>query len=456
MVTISMAGDKSSDTIVALATPKGSGAIAIVRLSGEEAIAIAANVVQHGEKLRRQKSHSLHLVDLLLEDGSLLDRVLCAVYRSPASYTGEDSVEFFLHGGTYIAAKTIERCCQSGAQIAEPGEFTLRAFLNGRMDLAQAEAVADLVAAKSALSHRAAMLQRGGALSGRIRLMRDELLTICAMVELEIDFSDQDVPVLDRESVQDALAKIWKDLKSLEESFKRGRLAREGATVAIAGAPNVGKSSLFNALLGEDRAIVDETPGTTRDAVEAVVDWQGLSVRLVDTAGQTELFAGADAKAVQRSRHATREADLVLWVLDLSNPRSGEPPGTLGGDRTVIVGNKVDIADRSYDISSYDLRTCATSGLGVEAVKQAIFNRLAGFETIQLDEGVLTRERHLVALRKGLESLEKGRAVLRDGLGEELLSLDLREAVDHLGEIIGEIVPEDVLNRIFADFCIGK
>lgn len=441
---------------MALATSKGRGAIAIVRLSGDKSIDVAARLVKAPRRLRNQKSHRLSLVDVLLEDGSLLDKALCAVYRGPHSYTGENAVEFFLHGGNYIAAKIIERCCQAGARVAQHGEFTQRAFLHGRLDLAQAEAVADLVAAEGAASHRVAMLQREGALSRRIRGIRDRLIEICSLVELEIDFSDQEQPVVERSEMIGMLSDIESELRGLEESFLRGRLAREGATLAIAGAPNVGKSTLFNALLGEDRAIVHEAPGTTRDAVEGTVEWDGLAIRLMDTAGQAERFAGPDGEAVERARQAASGADVVIWVMDLSEPNPEGPPNTIA-DRLVAVGNKADLVeDDKVTLTVEQIRISALKRTGLEKVKQTVLRKMSPADTTELSTGILTRERHLDAVRRGLKALGEAHRVLKADRGDELLAADLQEAVSHLGEIIGDITPEDVLNRIFSNFCIGK
>lgn len=447
---------ESEDTIVALTTPRGRGAIAMVRISGDRAIDVAAHLVKDPQRLRRQKTHQLHLVDLLLEDGSLLDRPLCAVFCAPHSYTGEDVVEFFLHGGTYIAAKVIELCCQKGARVARPGEFTLRAFLHGRLDLAQAEAVADLVAAEGAAAHRTAIEQRQGALSRRIRDLRHRLIEIYSLVELDIDFSDQDLPVINRNQTLLLLREVEGDLRRLEASFIRGRLAREGAAVAIAGAPNVGKSTLFNALLEEDRAIVHETPGTTRDAVEGLVEWEGLTIRLIDTAGQADRFTGPDQEAVLRARRAAEAADITLWLLDLSDPHPQLPPADLAG-RTIVIGNKVDLVkDEEPRFNIEYLRISALKGTGLTEVKQAILLKLSPKSETEIGEGILTRERHLDAVRRGLKSIGDAKHILQENLGEELLAADLRDAVNHLGEIIGEITPDDVLNRIFSEFCIGK
>ncbi len=445
----------SKDTIVALATPRGRGALAIVRLSGDQAIEIAAALTIQPDEVRRFESHRLHLVEIVSADGRLLDRALGAVFRAPNSYTGEDAVEFYLHGSGFVIAQTIERCCALGARIAKPGEFTQRAFLNGRMDLAQAEAVADLIAASSQSAHRAAIEQQEGALSRRIRSLRDTLLEVCSLVELQIDFSDQDLPVLQPERVKEILDEAIGDLQALADSYSRGRLLREGAVVVIAGAANVGKSTLFNALIGEDKAIVDAAPGTTRDAVEALVEWDGLMIRLVDTAGQAAELSGADGRAVEKARITTRSADLILWVLDLS-AGAGMALPELRDERTILVGNKLDLTNGKLLLDPSILSVSALHGRGIKEIREAALKRLLHEISGDIAEGLLTRERHFEAVQRGLGSLRRALEAARLGRGEELLAADLRETINHLGEIIGEIAPDDILNRIFADFCIGK
>ncbi|RJP76156.1 MAG: tRNA uridine-5-carboxymethylaminomethyl(34) synthesis GTPase MnmE [Candidatus Zixiibacteriota bacterium] len=444
------------ETIAALATPRGVGAIAIVRLSGPRALEVAAGLVRRPDKLRACATHRLLPVDIVLEDGSTLDQALCAVFRRPHGYTGEDAAEIYLHGSPYIVDRTLERCFALGARPAQPGEFTLRAYLNGRFDLAQAEAVADLIAAGSETAHRTAMAQREGALSRRLGSLRERLTRLCGLLELEFDFSDQEAPLVEPTTLKEELTSVDGELQVLEASFTRGRLAREGAVVALAGAPNVGKSTLFNALLGEDRAIVDATPGTTRDAVEAVVEWDGLVLRLVDTAGQAGHFQGPDRQASDRARIAARAADAVLWVWDLTKGVDQDPPPPELADRTLLVGNKADLAFRPQIAAFPGLAVSALKGHGVEKVKEAILRLVLPDGGLQTADGPLTRERHCEAVRRARDDLSRGLAVIRDDRGQELLAQDLREAATHLGEILGEITPDDVLNRVFADFCIGK
>lgn len=445
-----------NDTIVALATPKGKGAIAIVRLSGEEAILVASRAVDKPDALLQQESHRLNLVNVVAEDGRVLDRALCAIYRKPHSYTGENVVEFFLHGSPYIVAKTIDTCCHNGARSAQAGEFTLRAYLNGKMDLVQAEAVADLVASAGRRAHETAILQREGALSSRIRMIRDTVLKICGLVELDIDFTDQDLPVFDKTEVLDGIDDILRNLHDLEASFTRGRMAREGVTVVIAGAPNVGKSTLFNRLIGEDRAIVHETPGTTRDAVEAVVEWSGLTVKLIDTAGQADRFLGPDEEAVQRARLTSKTADLVLWLNDLTDVSPEFPPDELK-DRVIVLGNKSDLVESEERfVNICNIVISALQGMGIEDIRKSVVNRFVTKTDGMPQEGVLTRERHYEAVKRAVKKLNHLRESQKKAWRQDLLAFDLREIANILGEIVGEVAPDDVLNRIFADFCIGK
>jgi tRNA modification GTPase len=445
---------EQSDTIVALATPRGRGALGIVRLSGEQAIEIAAGLSPRPDDLRQQDSHRIRLRGVHDVDGALLDRALVAVFRAPRSYTGEDMVELYLHGSPYVMARTIEHSRQRGARIAQPGEFTQRAFLNGRLDLAQAEAVADLIAADSQAAHRAAISQREGFLSQKIRTIREALVELYSLVELQIDFADQDLPVVEEERIKIVLDGAIRELEVLGASYERGRLMREGAVVAIAGAPNVGKSTLFNTLIGEEKAIVDASPGTTRDAVEALVEWEGWAIRLLDTAGQADGMMGPDEQAVDKAKIVTRSADVVLWVVDLS-AEDGAAQAIANDNRTIIIGNKADLCAGPLD-RRIELSVCALRGDGLDRLKAAVMDRLLPRGGPEWSEGLLTRERHLEAVKRGLQALESAREVLRQKRGEELLAMDLREAGKALGEIIGEVTPDDVLNRIFADFCIGK
>ena len=446
----------SNDTMVARATPQGVGAIAIVRLSGERALDIASEVVKDSADFKKHKSRHLFFVDLIKEDATILDRALCCIFRKPRSYTGETVVEFYIHGGTYITSRTIDLCVNRGARLAEPGEFTLRAFLNGRMDLAQAESVADLIAADGALAHRAAMLQRKGALSKRITKIRKKLIELYSLVELEIDFTDQDLPVINKSDMHEILQNVNNDLIALEYSYNRGRLGREGATVVIAGPQNVGKSTLFNMIVGEERAIVHESPGTTRDSVEALIEWGGLTIKLIDTAGQRDLFSGPDKTAVERAKHASISADAVLWVVDLSDTEQPPPPDNIAAN-SLIIGNKSDLlVEEKRRVNYYYIETSALKGIGLEKIKESLLNKLLPGNNATLEEGVITRERHFDCVRRGKEAVVRAFNVLRGEEGLELLAADLREATDALGEIVGEVTDDEILNRIFKDFCIGK
>jgi tRNA modification GTPase len=448
--------DINTDTIAALATPRGVGAIAIIRLSGDRAIDIAAGLVRNPAIILEAEQRTLHLVEFLAENGDLLDQGLCALFRKPYSYTGENSAELYLHGSPYIISRILERCRQLGAHPANPGEFTQRAFLNGKMDLTQAEAVADLISSTGAAAHRAALSQMEGALSHRLGRIRDQVLQIRALVELDIDFSDQDIPVVQNDKLLINIEDIQRDLRELAGSYERGRLAREGAVVVIAGPPNVGKSTLFNALLGEDKAIVDAAPGTTRDAVEAVVEWGGLCLRLMDTAGQADNFQGPDRQAVYRARTVMQSANLVIWVADLSSTQQVIMPPYDVLDRLVLVGNKVDqVLKIKLELSKY-LPVSARDCTGIEELKAKVLKQLLPENDGELSEGLLTRERHLDAVRRAEISLANGVQVLTEGRGIELLAEDLREASNALGEILGEVTTDDILNRIFAEFCLGK
>ncbi len=444
------------DTIVALATPPGVGALAIVRLSGKQAVEIAARMVRQSEKLLQQPAQHMQLHDIILANGGLLDRGMVAIFREPYSYTGENVAEFYLHGSPYVISQMLELCYQQGARAAQPGEFTLRAFLQGKMDLTQAEAVADLIAASGEDAHRQALSQQAGRLSQRILSLREKLIEASSLIELQIDFSDQDLPLVNDQTLLATLKAAEDDLRLLAHSYQRGRLIREGATVAIAGPPNVGKSTLLNALIGEDRAIVDEQPGTTRDAVEALVNWEGISVRLLDTAGQGAHFTGADKQAVARAQKTTQSADVILWVHDLSAQVALELPPDVQDKRMILVGNKADLPIGINAEIADCLPVSALRGTGLERVKKAVLDRLFTGERNAPNEGILTQERHYEAAKNAGEGLRAARAALVNHRGEELVLEDIRAAIRHLDTIVGEVSTEEVLERIFANFCIGK
>ncbi|MFH1861518.1 MAG: tRNA uridine-5-carboxymethylaminomethyl(34) synthesis GTPase MnmE [bacterium] len=449
--------DFEEETIVALATPRGAGAIAMVRLSGQDALTIAKSMIKRPLSFTLTNARRLKTVVIRDGRGDVIDHALLAFFRKPKSYTGEDLVEFFLHNSNYIIAKTMDRSCELGARIAEPGEFTKRAFLNGKMDLAQAEAVADLIAASGEQAHRAAVLLREGVLSTKIRQIRDGIVALMARIELNLDFAEQDAEPINITEMKERLEGIERSLEELTSSFRIGRMIREGVKVVIAGAPNVGKSTLFNALLGEERAIVDDSPGTTRDAVEAVVEWAGISIRLMDTAGQKEGFAGADRKAAERAILLAREGDVVLWVEDTEN-EGNEPPPIEISENCLYVVNKTDLLKKQQERrkSAKKLYVSARMNSGLEAITEAVLQKIKRDESRNPEAGIITRERHYELVRKSLENIREAKQNVAIAAGEEIILVDLEEASEHLGEIIGEISSEEVLRAIFAEFCIGK
>jgi tRNA modification GTPase len=482
------------DTICAIATPVGEGGIGIVRLSGAKAIDAAAAIVRprSGQALRTLPSHTLHLADLLDQPprlssrndapgrGRALDEALVVVMRAPRSYTGEDLVELHCHGGPLILQQVCEALVRHGARVAEPGEFTKRAFLNGRLDLSQAEAVLDTIQAKTAGSLRIAQEQLRGALSRRIGRIRDPLIGLLAQVEAGIDFTEEDIAFVEAATLLTGLRQAATDTARLTESYEEGRLLREGVTAVIVGRPNVGKSSLLNALLQTDRAIVTPVPGTTRDVLEEFVNIRGLPVRLLDTAGVHETADAVEQEGVRRSRDAMERADLLLFVIDGSVPLTGEDRA-LGSQlhgyenkKRLLVVNKADLPSKLelgelaslLDPQTQDtdqihpfeapVLVSALTGSGLEELRDRI-RSLCLQSDPEPDEAVLvTRIRHRDALLRATEALHAAAATVEAGLAGEFVAVDLRGAINALGEITGEVTTDDILDRIFRDFCIGK
>ncbi|MCX6640592.1 MAG: tRNA uridine-5-carboxymethylaminomethyl(34) synthesis GTPase MnmE [bacterium] len=445
--------NRNEDTIVALATPQGRGALAIIRLSGDDAIAIAARLTDAPEQFKAKKPRQIFLTNLIDHDGAILDRVQCIYYLQPHSYTGENAVEIFLHGSPFIVDQAIRNSLRCGARIAEPGEYTLRAFLNGKLDLAQAEAVADLIAASSQAAHRAAIAVHEGALSRRVSAIRKQMVEIRSLLELQIDFSDQELPVIDEEAVKRKIDSIIQELQAMESAYRQGRLARDGASVVISGKPNVGKSTLFNALLKEDRAIVHERPGTTRDTVEGFVEWEGLSIRLIDTAGQDDDYDGPDQLAVARARTVAAVADVVIWVEDATAPK--ETQNTPAKERAIIVVNKTDLIDNKEIRNNY-LSISAQKGFGLPELQKQVIERLGYEKDILFEDGIITRQRHVQAVTRAIDILEGAIERIGIKMREELLAADLKAASDVLGEIMGDVSTDEILDHIFSEFCIGK
>jgi len=469
------------DTICAIATPIGEGGIGIVRLSGPQALIVASQVVRlrSGDPFASAPSHTLHLADLVIPASDklnearvlhkrppasgLLDEALVVYMKAPRSFTAEDVVEIQSHGGALVLEMVCRVCIESGARMAEPGEFTKRAFLNGRLDLSQAEAVLDTIRATSSAGLNIAQRQLRGDLAREVEQARTSLLTVLAHVEAGIDFVDEDISFLQRDELVRIVREACAVVQKLEATAQDGRILREGACVVILGRANVGKSSLLNRFLREERAIVTAIPGTTRDVIEESIDLDGVRIRLVDTAGVRETEDIVEQEGIKRTRAAQDEADLLLVVVDGSVPLTNDDRELLRAVRDrkhVVLLNKADLADTAETeaalVGHQAYVISAKTGLGVEMVKLAIRAQLmsGGFEAT---EGVMvTNVRHRDALRRAGESLGQALESVQCGMAGELVSIDVRAAADALGEITGAITTDEILGRIFSEFCIGK
>lgn len=452
------------DTIAAVSTPFGEGGIGIVRLSGRDSLRIAAKIFSSpkDKSLEDLKSHRIiygYINDPMF--GKRVDEVLVTVMRSPHSYTREDVVEINCHGGMTALKKTIEIVLGQGARLAEPGEFTKRAFMNGRIDLSQAEAVIDLIRSRTDESRRIALEQLQGGISETITALRDRLVDICSHVEAYIDFPEDEIETASERDLLGSMRDIGKKLQMLLKTYDEARFFREGLSTAIIGRPNVGKSSLLNALLKKERAIVTEIPGTTRDVIEEYLNINGLPLRIMDTAGIRKVEGIAEREGVKRSLESLEKADLVIAVLDQSEPlreEDFEVIEKIKDKSTIFVLNKCDlppIADQK-SFPSRVLKISATRGDGLEDLKEAIFNSCLKDWKEEREGVVVTNLRHKIAIEKAEASINRAVHALADNQPVEILALELRDALDKLGEIVGIITTEDILNKIFSDFCIGK
>ncbi len=471
------------DTIAAISTPPGSGGIAVIRISGKRALEIADGMFQGKTRLSQAASHKACLGRIVSQEGSdsdsaagsnhTLDEAVVTVFRAPHSYTTEDVVEISCHGGQFLSHRILELVLTRGARLAQPGEFTQRAFLNGRLDLSQAEAVADLISARTEASLHAALSQYQGALSAKVHKMRQDLLDICSLLELELDFAEEDVEFASRAEVAQRLQDIRQQIDSFLATYARGKILREGARLVILGKPNVGKSSLLNALLKEDRAIVTEIPGTTRDVLEEQLDINGVYFRVIDTAGIRQTTDIVEHEGVQRSYRQIKDADIVLVLFDASGPLDEDDRQLVQeikkavkvtGKSTVIsVLNKCDLnqvaTKETLDAifpGQLTLEISAKELTGFDNLERALVQAAIGRECISAAEPMLSNLRQKQALQSALDALDRTRASLQDGLSGEFVAVDLREALSKLGEIIGEVTTEDILGNIFSRFCIGK
>jgi tRNA modification GTPase len=464
-----------SDTIVALSTPPGIGALAVVRLSGPEAVAITQALFSK-KNLAAQPGHTLHYGTLRdPANGQILDEVVAALYRAPRSYTREDVVEISGHGSDFIVRQVLGALLRQGARLAEAGEFTKRAFLNGALDLAQAEAVADLIAADSALSHQVALNQLRGGFSDELRGLRAQLIKFAALLELELDFGEEDVEFADRTGLTRLLTEVQGVVNGLLRSFELGNVIKNGITTVIAGRPNAGKSTLLNALLREERAIVSAIPGTTRDFIEDEVSIDGLRFRFVDTAGLRDNPADeVEAIGVQRTRQRIGQAALLLYLFDLTDMTPADVRADLAEFTAahpqlpvLLVGNKQDAATLDqmaafkqaiqFDSQATTLFISAGQRLGLEELQEALLTQVRGAGLATTGAAtIVTNVRHARALEAAAEHLGDVQQGLASGRGTELLAADLRHALGALGEITGDISSDDLLTSIFTQFCIGK
>jgi len=464
------------DTIVAPTTVPGTGAVTVLRVSGPEALRIVGDVVKCKSKsIESTSGYSIRYGIVYGDDSQPVDEVLVSVFRSPHSYTGEDSAEITCHASSFVASEILRLLCDAGARMASPGEFTRRAFVNGKMDLAQAEAVADVISSSNSASLRVAMNQLRGGFSSELRDIRSRLVEIASLLELELDFSEEDVEFADRTKLAALLDDVLDRVGNLASSFRYGNAIRNGIPVAIVGAVNAGKSTLLNSLLGEDRAIVSDVPGTTRDTVEETMTLGGLLFRFIDTAGLRDSSDMVEKIGISRSYKKLLEASVVMALLD--STASEEENGTLISDivsridfsaqKLIVLFNKVDILAPNINVTLlnnnvsntdnkyYKLYISAKTGFGLDLLKNTLISTQ---KDLTLDSGqtVVTNSRHYEALRKAGAALEKVRTSLSSGITPDLLAEDLREAINHLGAITGEVTPDEVLGEIFGRFCIGK
>ncbi len=442
-----------ADTIVAISTPPGRAGLGIVRLSGAQARAIAAQFLTPAE-WRPWQAHLAHLLDA---QGQTIDQVVVTFFAAPRSYTAEDLVEIACHGSPIVLRHAVERALGAGARLAEPGEFTLRAFLNGRLDLPQAEAVRDLIDATTLYQARIAAQQVEGSVSRRLAPLKEPLVELIALLEAGIDFAEDDVSVAPAEEILRRLGPILQGTRQLADSFQYGGLVRQGLTLAIVGRPNVGKSSLFNRLLEQDRAIVTEIPGTTRDLVSETASIGGIPVKLCDTAGIRENPERVERLGIERSYQAIADADLTLVVVDLAQPFTAEDERLMAraGGRALVVGNKSDLPRAAGGLPGL-LGVSALTGEGIGALREAILEAVAPKGAFERETGFITSLRHEQLLREATAYLEKASDAVRSSTPHEMLLLDLYGALRPIDAITGATTADDILNRIFSTFCIGK
>ena len=464
----------SQETIVALASPSGAGAIAVIRISGKDAISIAEQVFQSvsGKSISQQKTHTIHLGHIV-DEGKVYDQVLLSIFKNPHSYTGEDVIEISCHGSTFIQQQIIQLLLRKGCKMAQAGEFTLRAFLNGKLDLSQAEAVADLIASDNEASHQIAMQQMRGGFSNEIAKLRAELLNFASLIELELDFAEEDVEFADRTQFKELLNRIEFVLKRLIDSFAVGNVIKNGIPVAIVGEPNVGKSTLLNALLNEERAIVSDIAGTTRDTIEDELVINGIGFRFIDTAGIRDTKDVVESIGIKKTFEKIEQAQVVIYLFDslkfqvsgseyiaeIEKVKNKYPLKSI-----VIVINKVDlisqdeVSSMSQKLEALNLKPILMSAKekqGIEELKNLLLS-FVNTGALRNNETIVTNTRHYDSLLKALEEIQKVTFGLNSGLSSDLMAIDIKQALYYFGEITGEVTNDELLGNIFANFCIGK
>jgi tRNA modification GTPase len=454
----------SNDTIVALSTPQGIGAIGVLRLSGQKAISITQKIWS-GVNLEQANSHTLHF-GTIKDEEDILDETVTGIFRAPYSFTCEDVVEISCHGSPYILQKVLQLLISKGARLAKPGEFTMRAFLNGRFDLSQAEAVSDLIASETKAAHHLALNQMRGGFSGELKILREELIHFASLIELELDFSEEDVEFANRPQLLSLLEKMKSKIQRLCESFRLGNVLKNGVSTVIAGRPNAGKSTLLNALLNEERAIVSDIPGTTRDTIEETLTINGIAFRLTDTAGLRKATDNIEKQGVERTLQKIEQASIVIYLFDADKMSAKEVTEDLAklkkdADTSILpVANKVDLGEEKfYSIKFNELERLsfisAKNEDGIGALKNNLYQTVIKGGNIY--KGViLSNARHYEALFATLQNLNNATNGIENKLSGELVASDIRSALNHLGEITGQVTTDDLLGNIFGKFCIGK
>jgi tRNA modification GTPase len=445
----------AADTIAAISTPVGEGAIALVRMSGPDAIAIAGKVFRGKEKPSRFASHVQHLGEIVTQSGALIDEVMLSIHRAPASYTGEDLVEISCHGGTLVTAKVQEVCLRGGARAARPGEFTERAFLNGKMDLTQAEAVIDLIRARTDLALRSATEQLEGKLGQKIRAIREALVDLLAHIEASIDFPEEGIEPDQGGKLRARLDSVREEIAALLSTADQGRMLREGVRIVIYGATNAGKSSLLNRLIGYDRVIVSATHGTTRDTIEETVNLRGIPVRLFDTAGLRTSSSGVEREGITRTENSLKQADLRLHIVDRNAPRPAHFEESNSNGNEIVVLNKSDLPEHNDWKNFSALRISCATHEGLRNLEEEIIARI-GKQNLRAENSVAINLRHRDCLRRALDACDRARHGMDGDVSVEYLAVDLNEALRAVGEVIGAVGVEQILDSVFGQFCIGK